>query len=535
MSNSIFSVKILSLTILLAMLITSHLMAAEYNDKKAQFDNVDPAYGKVFGSNDGEAKGTGAMFEVNHASDEQLVAYDKFFTENEERYLKEVADLVAFPTLAMDPERAGELVKAGEYLKKKLTDIGMENATVHPADGLPLVTAEWNGAMGQPTVLFYGHFDIQPVNKDRWDSDPFKAEIRDEKMYGRGATDDKGPIIALLSAVEAQMELDGKLPVNIMFLLDGAEEFGSQSMPKWLEDNKEWISKADYGFNVDAMMQSDDQGLMWKGLRGGGDVEVTITSANSDLHSGIYGGAVPNAAIAAAKIIASMYNDDGTVAIEGWNEGLKDLSIQERAEIAEAVKGLDEDAALKQLGLAEFIGDPNYTLVERTWIRTSLDVTGVKSGYIEGKASIIPHSAWFRVLSRTGPGHDAEALNKKIMDHIRKHTPWGVKVEMTELDTGDAPYFSEDDLNFKIGKTVLTEFFGKAPKVIYVGGGVPALAHVPGAGGPQLVSFGFQRSDEGFHADNEFMRIASFRKGQRMYARLLHALVDQPPRENNTR
>jgi acetylornithine deacetylase/succinyl-diaminopimelate desuccinylase-like protein len=504
--------------------------AKAYNTK--EHDHIDPVYGKVFGEEGGEKTSTESkLIEINHASDDQLSTYDKWFTENEERHLKEVSDLVAFQTLAMDPGKAGELVKAGEYLKKKLTDIGINNATVHPGDGLPMVTAEWTGAKGQPTVLFYGHFDVQPADKSRWDSDPFKAEIRGDKMYGRGATDDKGPIISLLSTVEAMMKVDGKLPVNIMFLLDGAEEFGSQSMPKWLEKNKKWISKADYGYNLDAMMQSDDQGLMWKGLRGGGDVEVTITSASSDLHSGIYGGAVPNAAIAAAKIIDSMYNDDMTIAIEGWNVGLRDLSKEERAEIAEAVKALDKDAARKKLGVAEFIGDKNYTLVERTWIRTSLDVTGIKSGYTEGKASIIPHSAWFRVLSRTGPGHDAGELNQKIMDHIRKHTPWGVKVEMKSLDGGDAPFFSEDDLGFRIGKAVMTEFYGKPPRVLYVGGGVPALSFVPSEGGPQLVSFGIQRSDEGFHADNEFMRIPSFRKGQRIYAQLLHALVGQPERK----
>jgi acetylornithine deacetylase/succinyl-diaminopimelate desuccinylase-like protein len=491
-------------------------------------DTVSPSYGKVLGSEKAEPK---EKFEVNRASDEQLAAYDAWFTENEERHLQEVADLVAFPSLAMDPEKGEELVKAGEYLKKKLDAIGMKKAKVHPADGLPLVTAEWTGARGQPTVLFYGHFDVQPADPSRWDSDPFKAEIRDEKMYGRGATDDKGPIIALLSAVEAMMEKDGGLPVNIMFLLDGAEEFGSQTMPAWLEKNKKWVARADYGINVDAMMQSDDQGLMWKGLRGGGDVEVTITSAKSDQHSGIYGGALPNAAIAAAKIIASIYNDDGTVAIEGWNEGLQDLSKAERAEIAEVVKSFDEAAHLEELGTARFIGDPDYTTVERTWIRTSLDVTGVKSGYIEGKASIIPHSAWFRVLSRTGPGHDAGELNEKIMDHIRKHAPWGVKVEMTSFDGGNAPFFSEDDLTFKIGKTVMTEFYGQEPLVLYVGGGVPALAFVPDAGGPQLVAFGIQRSDEGFHADNEFMRIPSFRKGQRIYTRLLHAFVGQAKRK----
>jgi acetylornithine deacetylase/succinyl-diaminopimelate desuccinylase-like protein len=514
---------------------TATLLCAEESPqmkKTSRYDHLDPSYGAVLGSADtGQAAEAGEVLKVNQASDQQLAAYDKWFTESEERHLMEIADLVAYQTLAMDPNRAEELVKAGKYLQKKLTDIGMDNATVHPADGLPLVTAEWMGAEGQPTVLFYGHYDVQPADPSRWDSDPFKAEVRDDKMYGRGATDDKGPIIALISAVEAMMQLDGKLSVNVMFLLDGAEEFGSQSMPKWLEANKEWISKADYGFSVDAMMQSDDLALMWKGLRGGGDVEVTITSANSDLHSGIYGGAVPNAAVAASKIIASIFNNDGTVAIEGWNDGLTDLSEKERAEIAEAVKAFDPEAHKKKIGVAEFIGDENYTLVERTWIRTSLDVTGLKSGYIEGKASIIPHSAWFRVLSRTGPGHDAGELNKKIMDHIRKNTPWGVKVEMKELDGGDAPFFSEDDLNFNIGKTVLTEYFGKPPLVLYVGGGVPALSFVPSAGGPQLVSFGFQRSDEGFHADNEFMRIPSFKTGQRAYARLIHALADQPKRE----
>ena len=498
----------------------------------AQHDHLDPSYGAVMGSTDtAKVVEEGEVLKVNHASDQQLLAYDEWFTENEERHLKEVADLVAFPTLAMDSNRADELVKAGEYLKKKLTDIGMDNATVHPAGGLPLVTAEWMGAEGQPTVLFYGHYDVQPADPSRWDSDPFKAEIRDDKMYGRGATDDKGPIIALISAVEAMMQLDDGLPVNVMFLLDGSEEFGSQTMPKWLDENKKWVSQADYGFSVDAMMQSDDLGLMWKGLRGGGDVEVSITSANSDLHSGIYGGAAPNSAVAASKIIASMFNDDGTVAIEGWNEGLTDLSEKERAEIAAAAEVFDPDAHKKKIDVAEFIGDENYTLIERTWIRSSLDVTGFKSGYIDGKASIIPHSAWFRVQSRTGPGHDAKELNKKIMDHIRKNTPWGVKVEMKALDGGNAPFFSEDDLNFNIGKTVMTEYFGKPPLVLYVGGGVPALSFVPSAGGPQLVSFGFQRSDEGFHADNEFMRIPSFRTGQRAYARLIHALVDQPKRE----
>ncbi len=469
---------------------------------------------------------------VKHASEQQLAAYDHWFTRHEDRHLQELTDLIAIPTLAMDPAHAADLIQAAEYLKGKLTAIGMDNATVHPADGLPLVTAEWTGAEGQPTVLFYGHFDVQPADPSRWVSHPYKAEVRDGRLYGRGATDDTGPVVALLSAIEALMSLDGELPVNVMFLLDGAEEIGSLSMPDWLKENRVWIQKADYGISVDAMMHSDDQGLMWKGLRGGGDVQVTITTAKSDQHSGIYGGVLPNAALAAAKIIDSMWHDDGTVAIEGWSEGQTELSARERAEIARASEEFDPAAVLEELEAPEFIGDPNYSVLERTWIRSSLDVTGIKGGYLEGAASVIPHSVWFRVMIRTGPGHETGALIEKIKNHVRKHAPWNVGVDMTSVNAGNAIFFSEDELNFAIAKTVLTEFFGREPKILYVGGGVPPLSYVPDAGGPSLVTCGFQRDDEGFHADDEFMRIASFRKGQRIYARLLHAFVGQPKRRN---
>jgi len=498
----------------------------------AGYDRQDPGYGTVLGQDVASAGGEpGELLDLNKPSEQQIQDYDAWFTQNEDRHLQSVAELVSFPTLAMVPDNAQDLIDAGEYLVEKLTSIGMQNAKLHPADGFPLVTAEWSGAEGQPTVLFYGHFDIQPVDASRWDSDPFQADIRDGRLYGRGATDDKGFIIAVISTLEALIEIDGALPVNVMLLLDGAEEFGSQSMPKWLAENNAWISKADYGFNADAMMFSDDQGLMWKGLRGGGDVEVTLTSANTALHSGIYGGAAPNAAIAAAKLIDSMWNDDGTVAIDGFDDDVLPPTDAQRTEIADAVADADEAAARARLDIAEWIGDEDYTLVERTWIRPSLDVTGIKGGYIEGKASTIPYSAWFRVMARTAPGQDPEKVNAAIMRHIEEHVPWGVRLEMADATFGSAPFFSEDDTGFAIGKSVLTEFFGQAPRVLYVGGGVPALAYVPQAGGPNLVTFGFQRSDEGFHADNEFMRIESFRKAQRAYARLLHALVGQPPRE----
>jgi acetylornithine deacetylase/succinyl-diaminopimelate desuccinylase-like protein len=466
-------------------------------------------------------------------SEEQGKAYDAYFEKNHDRHINKVKELVAFPTLAMVPENAPDLKKAGDYLVKELEAIGMKNAKYHPAEGFPWVTAEWMEADGQPTILFYGHFDIQPVDKTRWDSDPYKAEIRDNKLYGRGATDDKGYIIAFISTLEAILKTDGKLPVNVKVMFDGAEEFGSQSMQAWLQekDINAWVKEADYGFSLDAMMQSDDQGLMWRGLRGGGDVEVTITSANTALHSGIYGGAAPNASHAAAKIIASFFNDDGSVAIKGFYDDLTVPTQALRDEIAAANNDMAATLDLKAFEIDQWVGEQNYTPLERTWIRNSLDITGLKGGYIEGKASTIAYSTWFRAMARTGPGQDPEKLNQLIMDHIKANTPWGVKVEMVSGTYGNAPFFSEDDHGFKIGHAVLTDFFGKEPKVLFVGGGVPALAYLPAAGGPLLTTFSFQRSDEGFHADNEYMRIDSFKKGQRAYAQLLHALIDQPLRD----
>ncbi|MCK5441885.1 MAG: M20/M25/M40 family metallo-hydrolase [Maribacter sp.] len=464
---------------------------------------------------------------LNKATENQIKAYNEFFEQHHKRHIDELIQLVSIPTMSMKPENKPELIKAAELLKEKLNTIGLENTEVHFTNDLPVITSTYTQNKAQPTILFYGHFDVQPVNIKRWDSNPFSPEIRDGRLYGRGATDDKGPLIALISAIEALMTVDGKLPVNIKLLLDGGEEMGSPHLPAWLAKHQDWLSNIDFGVNVDAMMHDDNQGLIWKGLRGAADLEVTITSANTDLHSGIYGGVAPNAALAASKVIASIWKDDGTIAIKGFYDDLKVFSKNERKGIADAVDPNQEAEELKKFAINQWIGEADYSFIERTWIRTSIDVTGFKAGYIEGKASIIPHSAWFRMMARTGPGHDPDKIIKMLIKHISQQIPWGLKVEFKEGLMGPAPVFDENDLGFRIGKKVLTDFFNKSPLILYLGGSVPALSSIPDAGGPNLVSVGFQRSDENFHADNEFMRIDSFKKGQRIYINLLHAFVNQ--------
>lgn len=467
---------------------------------------------------------------VNHATDEQLSAYDNFFKENEERHLNELMELVSIQSLAMVPAHLPDVLKAAEFVKNKLETIGMQNVTIHNTDGYYTLTADWLNAPGQPTALFYGHMDVQPVTPELWQSDPWKPEIRDGRMYGRGATDDKGPVMALISALEAMFKLDGKLPANVMISFDGSEEFGSATWPKWLAkpEMKAWLAKADYAFNADAAIQNDNTGLIWKSFRGFTDVEVTLTSANMALHSGGFGGTVPNSAIAAAKVISSMFNDDGSVAIEGWYDDQIQASQEDRKEIAGMATPAGYDAFLKKYDLPQFIGEKGYSPLERTWIRGSLDVTGVKSGYTEGAASIVPETAWFRVMARLCAGMNAVKTHKLIMDHITKHVPWGIKVEMKNNQNCNPVWIDSDDRGLQISKTVQTEFFGVPPVITYVGGSVGPASFISDAGGPKLVSFGFQQVDENFHSNNEFMRLTSFDKAQRAYTRLVHALVGQP-------
>jgi acetylornithine deacetylase/succinyl-diaminopimelate desuccinylase-like protein len=254
-------------------------------------------------------------------------------------------------------------------------------------------------------------------------------------------------------------------------------------------------------------------------------------SAKTALHNGIFGGVAPDSASAAAKIIASLYNDDGTIAVKGFYDDQTPISPEDKKNIEEMSKGLDEAAVAKKYGVAQWIGDKNFTPLERIWLRGSMTVTGLKSGYTEGAAAILPETAWFNINCRLGPGQDPDRIAKLVKAHIEAHTPWGVQVDVRPFAKSIAVLMSGDDPSYALSKAVQTAFYGKAPAELYVGGSVPALSYITAAGAPNLAALGFQRADENFHANNEFMRIASFEKGQRLYAMMLHALVGQPSRQ----
>jgi acetylornithine deacetylase/succinyl-diaminopimelate desuccinylase-like protein len=460
--------------------------------------------------------------------DEKAV-YDRWFEENFDRHMDELAEFVSIPTIGAEPEHVEDMEKGAQWLADKLTRIGMENATVHHlATPHPVVTAEWLHAEGQPTVLVYGHFDVQPVTGQPWDTDPFKPVIKDGRMYGRGATDCKGGLYTAVMAVEALLANDGVLPVNLKFFFEGQEEVGSPSLMPWVGANAGWLA-ADYAYNADAMNYSDDQGLMWKGLRGGAFLAFTVRGANRVLHSGIYGGIVPNAVLGLAQIVASLHNDDGSVAVEGFHDQVDPLTDLEKQELA--ARPWDAEADRAKFGIKKWVGEAGYTPMEIRHLRPTLEVVGFHGG-IDGISAVVPNEARAYILSRLVTSQMPTATLNLIKAHIEKHLPAGLTVTFdTVLPITPAVKYSEKDPAYQIAKSVLIDVYDQEPMVGYVGGGVGVLAMMRYLVGRDLVTFGFQREDENFHSANEFARLSDLRIGQRAYAQLLYAHVDQPQRE----
>jgi acetylornithine deacetylase/succinyl-diaminopimelate desuccinylase-like protein len=455
--------------------------------------------------------------------------YDGWFEKNFDRHVDELTEFVSIPTIGAEPEHVEDMQKGAQWIADKLTRIGMENATVHQlATPHPVVTAEWLHAEGQPTVLFYGHFDVQPVTGQPWKTDPFKPVIEGNRMYGRGATDCKGGLYMSVMAVEAIMANEGKLPVNVKFFFEGQEEIGSPSLMPWIGANTEWLA-ADYAYNTDAMNYDDNQGLMWKGLRGGAFVAFTIKGANRVLHSGIYGGVVPNANVAMAKIVASFHNADGTVAVDGFYDNVDPLTDLEKQELA--ARFWDAEADRENFGIKEWVGEAGYTSMEIRHLRPTLEMVGMHGG-IDGISAVIPHEARGYILCRLATSQMPTEINNKVKAHIEKHLPAGFSVEFnTLLSITPAIKYGEDDPAFQIAKSVLSDVYGKEPMIGYVGGGVPVLAYMRYLAGRDLVTFGFQREDENFHSANEFIRLSDIKIGERAYVQLIYANVDQPQRE----
>jgi acetylornithine deacetylase/succinyl-diaminopimelate desuccinylase-like protein len=455
----------------------------------------------------------------------QMASYEKYIDEKMDAHLKEFVELVSIPSISSIPANKPDVAKAGTWIMNKLKAIGMTSAQLIPTEGNPVVYASWDKAPGKPTVLIYGHYDVQPVKESEWNNPPFKPVVKDGKVFGRGASDDKSGIMITIWAMEAMLNKDGKLPVNVKFMFEGNEEVGSPYFKSFLEKNEELL-KADFALNADDGQYDENTPAITVSLRGAVQLEFSIKTANTDAHSGEFGGKTPNSVLIMSQIIASMYDKKGNVAVEGFYDKVIPISAQQK----EMIKKIPYDPAtdMKILGTIAEVGDPAYSPLERIWYRPTLEVVGMQGGYTakEGHSNIIPGNAMARITCRLVNNQNAKEIVDLIVKHINKNCPPGATVTYKFSNGAASPMvFPADTKEYRYIAEVLTNVYGKQPFQFASGGSVGAMLEVKEVLGLYAYPLGVELSDEKWHAANEFLRVSSIRRGQVIYCAYLQHLA----------
>ena len=453
-----------------------------------------------------------------------MTDYQSYLAAHQERYLKELLDFLRIPSISALPEHAQEVARAGHWVAQRLTAAGVENVEVLPTGGHPVAYGDWLHAPGKPTILIYGHFDVQPVDPvELWTHPPFEPTVVGDRVFARGASDDKGNMLAPILAVEALLLGEGAAPVNLKFCFEGQEEIGSPQIPDFMPPHKERFA-CDLAVSADGGQYSETEPILLMSLRGISGIQIDVRGATTDLHSGLHGGRVQNPIHALTQILSSLRRADGSVAVEGFYDDVVELTSEERAAIAQVP--FEPDEYLRQLGLDKEFGEPGYTNRERGWIRPTLEMNGIWGGFQEeGIKTVLPNAAHAKITCRLVANQDPERIFALLQEHIAQHTPVGVTVDVKPLSIRGKPYsISADHWGNRAAAAVLTEFYGREPYLTRSGGSIPITGVFEEQLGADTISFGFGIEDENFHAPDEFFRLASFRKSQRAYCRLLEEL-----------
>ena len=453
-----------------------------------------------------------------------MPACHPYLEAHQERFLDELLDFLRIPSISALPERAADVARAGQWVADRLRAAGAENVDLLPTGGHPVVCGDWLHAPGKPTVLIYGHFDVQPVDPvELWTHPPFEPTLVGDRVYARGASDDKGNMLVPILAVEAFLRGAGAAPVNLKFCFEGQEEIGSPQIPDFMPQHKERFA-CDLAVSADGSQFSESEPLLLLGLRGICGVQIDVHGASTDLHSGLHGGRIQNPIHALTQILASLRRADGTVAVAGFYDDVVELSAAERAAIAQVP--FEQDAYLRELGLEEEFGEAGYTNRERGCIRPTLEMNGIWGGFqAEGIKTVLPNAAHAKVTCRLVADQDPERIIALLQAHIGQQAPPGVAVNVTPLSIRGKPYsIAAGHWGNLAAAEVLTEFYGREPYQTRSGGSIPITGVFREQLGADTISFGFGIEDENFHAPDEFFRLASFRKGQRAYCRLLEKL-----------
>ena len=435
----------------------------------------------------------------------------EYINENKERFLEELFGLIRIPSVSADPEHKEDMLRATEYLRDNLLASGADKAEVIPTTGHPVVYAEKILDPALPTVLVYGHYDVQPAEPlELWDSPPFEPEIRDGRIYARGADDDKGQMFMHVKAFEAMVKT-GTLPCNVKFMIEGEEEIGSPSLKQFCLDHKEKLA-AGVILISDTTMLAPDIPSITVGLRGLAFMEVEVTGPNRDLHSGLYGGAVMNPANALAKMIAALTDEDHRITIPGFYDDVLEVSDEERAEMAKAP--FDARAFRESIGIDKEVGEKGFTTPERTGIRPALDVNGIWGGYTgEGAKTVLPAKAHAKISMRLVPNQRSEKIAKLFSEYFPTLAPDGVKVKVEYLHGGEGYVSPITSKEYQAAAKAIEETFGKKPVPVRSGGSIPIVAVFEDVLGIKSILMGFGLDEDAIHSPNENYPLFNFYKG----------------------
>jgi acetylornithine deacetylase/succinyl-diaminopimelate desuccinylase-like protein len=438
---------------------------------------------------------------------------------NRERILGKLVAFASIPSVSTDPVHAADIERAARWVADEVAAAGPFTVRTLLTAGNPVVYGEWLGAPGKPTVLVYGHYDVQPSDPlEKWHSPPWTPTLRDGRLYARGVSDDKGPMLIPIAVAEAFFATAGCLPVNLKFLFEGEEEIGSRHLDAFVRHHKATLA-ADFVMSADGAMWRIDEPSLTVASRGLCGLELTLTAAAKDLHSGRHGGGVANPLHAMAALIASLHESSGRVAVAGFYDEVHELSPGERAALA--ALPYDEDAYLAQVGASSAVGEPGYTTLERQWTRPTLEVNGMWGGYQgPGQKTVIPSEAHAKITCRLVPDQDPGDVAARVQGHLEARVPPGTRLALSLADHGSrAAHIGMDHFALKAADAALYATYGVRPLVVRMGGTVPIAELFQRHMGLDTVFFSFSTADEDFHAPNEFFRVHRLHEGLEAWAR----------------
>jgi len=437
--------------------------------------------------------------------------WKEYQEKNKDRFLNELLDLLRIPSISARSENKADMVRCADAVKQHLLEAGADTVTIYPTDGHPVVYGEKIIDPNKPTVLVYGHYDVQPADPlELWHSGPFEPVIKEGKIFARGSADDKGQFFMHVKALETLVKTN-TLSTNIKFIIEGEEEIGSPNLVKFVKTQKELL-KADVILISDTSMLSMENPSIDVGVRGLSYIEVEVTAANRDLHSGVYGGAVANPITVLAKMIASCHDENNHITIPGFYDDVVEATPEERTKMAKAP--FDENEYKTDLGVSELVGEKGFTTNERTGIRPTIEVNGIWGGYTgEGAKTVLPGKAFAKISARLVPNQSSVIITEKLIKYFTSIAPAGVVVKASEHHGGE-PYMTPIDSNeYRAAAKAISTTFGKDPIPVRGGGSIPICALFEQVLGIKIVFMGFGLDSDNLHSPNEKYDLYNFYKG----------------------